>query len=1105
MPNNPSTPGQGIDTGTGGFPVGDNNERLTYDTGSDVGDDSSRPTWSPGDVKVDNTPRDLSRGTRVTLSSYLSKTTLGQTPSSPSTIPNRYPVNHDENEQFVETGLKDQKGYPVPPGEPVNASRYVPTKKLSGRSSADVNLKFLRGRQEGDYTNQPDGNTLLKNATPDMSDEMTVNPSAYGGKLPKINTVDITTGSPIRDYYGNPRNISNSVIYNRFNSENQYETFTTSQPLRAGQFAKQYEYGTSEAERDMSYGRLAQVGHMLTLRATTETTSTDPNVDPNTINASAIGVSQLGVTKINRDELNAESVIKDLTMNEIPSEQLIDPAGESWGSLNNVNDVYSGVSNFGMQTLATALIAALAVAITALSLLFSLGGGGKQGANYVIKDDLGRPVYGAYRWDGTYFAPGETNAFSLASSILSGKFSFWRLLGLTPTVNPPASTIPTGALFFFGIEQGVPTSFGEFVGVALGALQASSESTGYYVTVARQMNRSFIQIGESISKLKDSFDKGLFAGVEQIFSILSVIRNSKFLKSLDFFSQNGDRLIKQLNVGSENAVDNRAIGPGKKFKSRIDTAPISTLKSRLIDVEEGISPLTLGWASYRSPDLFIVPTALKALNVDPAMDPPSTSITIPSGRGGIKNGRESIFYESDTGRIPTTVRETLEKNLEGEYVPFYFHDVRTNEIVSFHAFLTNLTDDYTASYDPIDTFGRVESIKMYKSTSRKISLSFHVISTNKNDYDVMWLKLNKLTTLVYPQFSEGRKLVDDNYSIQAPFSQTIQAAPLTRLRIGDLIKSNYSKFNLARLFGYSYDDTVFNGKNLPPKGKKEGKRESDAKILERVRREPGSKFIIPGLTKLQIYPESSAALLQGPSENKKADFINIENGVIDGAYGLYGVYEVVGYNGDGTFQCVIKLEKSEYVQDRIQGDGSKDYHNENLVFEVQNSLLQAYTEDNQFPELSNSKSKKLEGQKARVRREDLEKMTEDTLRKYERYLAENDDVANSAYSKEASKFMSDSDNPNEGNAISKSFRSVGGKGLAGFIESINFDWYNQTHWETEPGRRTPMSCKVTISFMPIHDITPGIDHKGHNRAPLYTPRKLTEYDKGSKNSDPIKQ
>ena len=75
-------------------------------------------------------------------------------------------------------------------------------------------------------------------------------------------------------------------------------------------------------------------------------------------------------------------------------------------------------------------------------------------------------------------------------------------------------------------------------------------------------------------------------------------------------------------------------------------------------------------------------------------------------------------------------------------------------------------------------------------------------------------------------------------------------------------------------------------------------------------------------------------------------------------------------------------------------------------------------------------------------------------------------------------------NPNT-NSIVKSFESAGGKGLAGVIESMNFDWYNQTTWEIAPGSTAPKMCKVTIAFSPIHDITPGIDHMGYNRAPIY--------------------
>ena len=41
--------------------------------------------------------------------------------------------------------------------------------------------------------------------------------------------------------------------------------------------------------------------------------------------------------------------------------------------------------------------------------------------------------------------------------------------------------------------------------------------------------------------------------------------------------------------------------------------------------------------------------------------------------------------------------------------------------------------------------------------------------------------------------------------------------------------------------------------------------------------------------------------------------------------------------------------------------------------------------------------------------------------------------------------------------------------------------------------RAPMACKVTLGFDVIHDLPPGIDHSGFNRAPVYNVGSIMEY------------
>ena len=72
------------------------------------------------------------------------------------------------------------------------------------------------------------------------------------------------------------------------------------------------------------------------------------------------------------------------------------------------------------------------------------------------------------------------------------------------------------------------------------------------------------------------------------------------------------------------------------------------------------------------------------------------------------------------------------------------------------------------------------------------------------------------------------------------------------------------------------------------------------------------------------------------------------------------------------------------------------------------------------------------------------------------------------------------------NTIVKAFQNNAGEGMAGFLDNLQLDWQlNTLMWDTTPGRRAPQGCKVTLGFKPIHDITPGLDADGFNRAPVY--------------------
>lgn len=1030
----PGSPGEELDTGTGGFPV--EGKRNAYDVGSTVGDET-KIDWSPGNVKVDQTDHDLSKGTKRTLASYLSKTSMGLTPSAPSPVPNKYPIDQNPSDDPVTVSLKDEKGYPSSPTGVSNSSKFVPETLLSSRSEAAANLKMVRGRQFPYGDSSVDGNTLLKNATTRTSDTV-VNPSALGGKLPPIQTTEIDDTSPIKNYYGNP-NVSNSVIFNRFNPEGR-EYQTQSAPLNSQQFAKKYSLGTSQAERDMSFGRLARVGEILSSRASDELSSMEPGYIPGSTETLP-GVSQLGVNKIERDELTARSVIDGLTDAVVEEESLSDLAGKSWGTLNNINDQFSGLGALGMQLLAVALLVALAVIITALSAIFSVGS--TESTTVAVRADGKRRL-------GSSAGFTTSSSRSLLGSIGSFLLGTWQSVGIEPTINPISSCICVGALAFFGIREPKTTPFTFALNAALDGSDAVTQSPGYYSILGRVVGRSFLQLIEAVSPVPSAFDSGLLSGASQILNVIGSLRGSRFIKVLNIFAKIGDQFIRD-SQRKDNDLDK--ISETSALRDRI--SPARDSGGNIVTTST-----KLGWSSFRSPDLFLVPSGLnKVVNSIGAQKMGVHAvyykeIKVDHTKKGLEGSSHKLLDSNDS-RISTTDREKMEKILESEYVPFYMHDVRTNEIVSFHAFLASLTDDYSAQYDTSEAIGRVEPIKIYKSTTRKIGFSFYVAATSAEDFESMWLKINKLTTMVYPQFSEGRTITsaDKKTVIYAPFSQTIQASPLVRVRIGDLITSNYSKFNLARIFGYTYAGTQFNEKKLPDKSENSGVFKY-AEKLAIARQTPGNTF-------------TGIPLLDDPKA--LTDLNNLEGLNISDAKKTYALPKDLLLEVTGVMMDSDKAGDDQIITCKVVIPSGQDATDLNISSTRVKELKDGYSNksDPIWCLVDNGYEYKISAYKLLPTPATDAKIWED---------------ASGEYSKEVREFMDDND---KGNIITKSFRSSGGKGLAGFIESMSFDWYDRATWDINPGRKAPKMCKVTISFSPIHDITPGLDHMGANRAPLY--------------------
>lgn len=154
---------------------------------------------------------------------------------------------------------------------------------------------------------------------------------------------------------------------------------------------------------------------------------------------------------------------------------------------------------------------------------------------------------------------------------------------------------------------------------------------------------------------------------------------------------------------------------------------------------------------------------------------------------------------TESKRFSSDLVRKLEEHLGKEYMPFYFHDLRTNEILSFHAFIDSITDNFNPEYNVTSGYGRIDDVRHYIKTTRNININFSIVATDKISHNLMWHQINKLVSMVYPQWSGG--IDSDNKSFKLPFSQMPTASPLIRIRLGDILTSNYSIKSMAGLHG----------------------------------------------------------------------------------------------------------------------------------------------------------------------------------------------------------------------------------------------------------------------------------------------------------------
>ena len=108
--------------------------------------------------------------------------------------------------------------------------------------------------------------------------------------------------------------------------------------------------------------------------------------------------------------------------------------------------------------------------------------------------------------------------------------------------------------------------------------------------------------------------------------------------------------------------------------------------------------------------------------------------------------------------------------------------VVSGKTVRFPAFIENFSDSFNVGWNQEETFGRIDPVLSYRSTTRQISLGISVLAPNKNKGIENLLEYSKLIQMLYPSYSQP---LNEGSSL----GRTITAPPIMKVRLMNYIQS----------------------------------------------------------------------------------------------------------------------------------------------------------------------------------------------------------------------------------------------------------------------------------------------------------------------------
>jgi hypothetical protein len=169
-------------------------------------------------------------------------------------------------------------------------------------------------------------------------------------------------------------------------------------------------------------------------------------------------------------------------------------------------------------------------------------------------------------------------------------------------------------------------------------------------------------------------------------------------------------------------------------------------------------------------------------------DKPRGTLTIGKVNTGLQKEQKDIKLKTSqkNGNRLNPIITSNEDDLPKDFINFRIKDMVNNQFIQFPAYLTDITDNSSAEYNPTRYIGRPDQVFVYSGYTRNISFGFRVAALKKEDIPILWRKVDKLKLLTLPTFKKDVVVTDGEERPIAPFVE---------LTLGNLLREQPGYFS----------------------------------------------------------------------------------------------------------------------------------------------------------------------------------------------------------------------------------------------------------------------------------------------------------------------